>query len=137
MLPLFNKVPAFRDRKERGFQVVVKAQRYEVEKMSGYSGHWHREGLTENIIIAGIWYFEKNFRLSGGNLRFRNTVGPSARYEGCAHGPEVDGERYFENGEIPIQSYVHSVNTEIFVPNTGVFCLVTFLAIPSAFCFLS
>ena len=42
--------------------------------MSGYSGHWHQEGLTENIVLAGIYYYEVNDGLIGGNLRFRNTV---------------------------------------------------------------
>ena len=76
MLPLFNRYPAFRERKNKEFQVIVKAQRYEVEDMSGYSGHWHQEGLTENIIIGGLYYFEKDLWLKGGNLQFKNKRWP-------------------------------------------------------------
>ena len=74
MLPLFNRFPVFQQRQSNEFQVIVKAQRYEVEDMSGYNGHWHQEGLTENIIIGGLYYFEKDADLKGGNLRFRNKV---------------------------------------------------------------
>ena len=76
MLPIFNRFPAFCDRTNKEFQVIVKAQRYEVEDMSGYSGHWHQEGLTENIIIGGLYYFDKDYLLKGGNLQFKNKRGP-------------------------------------------------------------
>ena len=90
MLPLFNKFPAFKERKNKNeFQVIVKSQRYEIEDMSGYSGHWHQEGLTENIIIAGLYYFEKNEGLNGGKLRFRNTSSPSPGYAEYLDDPVV------------------------------------------------
>eukprot|EP01084_Bolivina_argentea_P290606 499219_1 len=49
MLQLFNKFDEFKNRKNRQFQCIIKSQRYEIEDMSGYNGHWHQEGLTENI----------------------------------------------------------------------------------------
>eukprot|EP01084_Bolivina_argentea_P184795 318733_1 len=72
MLPLFNRFPAFKNRTKDSFQVIVKAQRYCIDDGKGYKGHWHKEGLTENIIIGGLYYLEKDIQLEGGNLKFRN-----------------------------------------------------------------
>ena len=66
MLPLFNKFEAFKDRESDSFQVIVKSQRYCIEDGSGYKGHWHKEGLTENIVVAGLYYIEKDELLGGG-----------------------------------------------------------------------
>eukprot|EP01084_Bolivina_argentea_P227837 384880_1 len=71
MLPLFNHFKVFQDRQKKEFQVIIKSQRYEIKDMTGYSGHWHQEGLTENIVLAGLYYFEKDEHLIGGNLKFR------------------------------------------------------------------
>ena len=71
MLPMFNKFKKFRDRKKDRFQVIVKSQRYEIESNKGYSGHWHQEGLTENIAFVGLYYWEWDKGLTGGNMKFR------------------------------------------------------------------
>eukprot|EP01084_Bolivina_argentea_P138034 243101_1 len=72
MLPLFNKFKQFKDRKNKQFQCIVKSQSYILNPNSGYSGEWHQEGLTENIILTGLYYWEYDGGLTGGNLKFRN-----------------------------------------------------------------
>merc|ERR1712154_58390 len=90
MLPLFNKMEPFKNRnKNEEFQVIVKSQRYHIEDMSGYSGHWHQEGLTENIIVVGLYYYELSENLIGGNMRFRNLLQPSDNYAEYMEDPIV------------------------------------------------
>ena len=52
--------------------MIVKSQKYEIKNMSGYAGHWHQEGLTENIVLVGLYYFDKDKGLTGGDLKFRS-----------------------------------------------------------------
>ena len=80
MLPLFNQFSIFKNRRKDEFKVIVKSQRYAIGSKKGYYGDWHCEGLTENIIIVGIYYFEWYKGLTGGQLKFRNQGMPS-RYE--------------------------------------------------------
>ena len=41
-----------------------------------YSGRWHTEGLTENIIAVGVYYLHVDDQLTGGSLKFRPKAGP-------------------------------------------------------------
>eukprot|EP01083_Nonionella_stella_P090662 253289_1 len=109
MLPLFNKFPAFRERKQKGFQVIVKSQRYAIEDMSGYSGHWHQEGLTEHIIMGGLYYFERNKGMEGGNLRFRNVKQPDDCYAEYLD-EQVVHEAQIKQGTAVVFDNVHLVH---------------------------
>ena len=42
-----------------------------------YSGRWHTEGQTENIIAVGVYYLDIDDQLEGGSLKFRPKVSPS------------------------------------------------------------
>ena len=95
MLPMFNKFRKFRDRKKDEFQVIVKSQRYEIEANKGYSGHWHQEGLTEHIGFVGIYYWEWDEGLTGGNMKFRPHEMPQKWYgnkDWCS--PEVECSKH-------------------------------------------
>ena len=61
-------------------QVVIKAQHYSLPPSSSYSGKWHVEGLTENVVAAGVYYCEKSKNLTAGQLRFRNEEIPQPYY---------------------------------------------------------
>jgi len=76
MLPLFYHLKAFREyviamKGHIELKVIVKSQRYEIKDGTGYSGHWHSEGLIENIKWVGLYYFERDENLKGGSLKFR------------------------------------------------------------------
>jgi hypothetical protein len=45
-----------------------------------YSGRWHTEGNTENIIAAGVYYVHFDHKLEGGALKFRPKEGPQPSY---------------------------------------------------------
>ena len=79
MMPLFNKIEAIKNRDSDALQVIVKAQRYCIDDGTGYKGHWHKEGLTENIVAGGVYYLEKDELLEGGALKFRNDSCPPYR----------------------------------------------------------
>jgi len=59
---------------------LLKAQKYEIKPGMKYSGKWHMEGKTENIVAAGVYYcnIEKGFRED--KLLFRNSVFPDETY---------------------------------------------------------
>ncbi|ETO35327.1 hypothetical protein RFI_01734, partial [Reticulomyxa filosa] len=80
MLPLFQKFNDFANRESDEFQCVVKSQRYGIQPNTGYAGHWHVEGLTENIRYVGLYYWEWDDALSGGNMKFRPLVHPQRCY---------------------------------------------------------
>lgn len=46
-----------------------------------YSGRWHTEGQTENIVAVGVYYLDVDDELEGGGLKFRPKVGPKPSYE--------------------------------------------------------
>ena len=72
MLPMFNDCSStFETRTSNQFKVIVKSQRYAIKPGTGYAGHWHSEGLTERILMAGIYYYEWDDGLTGGNIKFR------------------------------------------------------------------
>ena len=65
-------------------QVIVKAQRYNIDAVGGmeYKGRWHVEGTSrERIVAAGSYYAEVDSRLEGGGLVFRSGgEAPSVHY---------------------------------------------------------
>jgi hypothetical protein len=80
MLPLFSQAGVVEIGIEKSLQIVVKVQKYELPPKSNYTGKWHVEGLTENIIFAGVYYISHDSVLEGGELKFRNTGVPDGRY---------------------------------------------------------
>jgi len=80
MLPGFQKLNLLKENEDTKLQVVVKAQKYEIKPGMKYSGKWHMEGKTENIVAAGVYYcnIEKGFRED--KLLFRNSVFPDETY---------------------------------------------------------
>lgn len=78
MLPMFRQIEGFKD--TNTFQVVVKSQLYHIKDRQGYSGHWHEEGLTENIKGVGVYYYKMDEGLTGGNIKFRNRKIPGGGY---------------------------------------------------------
>jgi hypothetical protein len=47
-----------------------------------YSGRWHTEGQTENIIAVGVYYLDIDDELEGGSLKFRPKYAPQEWYNG-------------------------------------------------------
>ncbi|CAF3386409.1 unnamed protein product [Rotaria sp. Silwood1] len=84
MLPMFQeiKVIAKDTTKEQRLQVIVKAQSYNIKAGMKYSGRWHTEGQTENIVAVGVYYLHVDPELEGGALKFRPKKGPQDWYEG-------------------------------------------------------
>lgn len=79
--------------KETNLQVIVKAQSYYLEPGMTYSGRWHLEGHTENIVGVGVYYCQvdsgefifhdiltRKIELKGGNVKFRPDSAPSPYY---------------------------------------------------------
>ena len=59
MLPGFQKLNLLNElveNSETKLQVVVKSQSYELKPGMKYSGKWHIEGKTENIVAGGVYY---------------------------------------------------------------------------------
>lgn len=46
-----------------------------------YSGRWHTEGQTENIVAVGVYYLHIDDQLEGGALKFRPGYAPQGYYE--------------------------------------------------------
>lgn len=46
-----------------------------------YSGRWHVEGHSENIVAAGVYYAHVPPGLTGGNLKFRPAEVPQPEYD--------------------------------------------------------
>ncbi|CAF3529034.1 unnamed protein product [Rotaria sp. Silwood1] len=84
MLPLFEKLKLIKTNvnEEQHLQVIVKAQSYKLKAGMKYSGRWHTEGHTENIVAAGVYYLHVDDQLEGGALKFRPKYGPQVWYEG-------------------------------------------------------
>lgn len=47
-----------------------------------YSGRWHTEGHTENIVAVGVYYLHVDDQLEGGALKFRPKYAPQNWYDG-------------------------------------------------------
>lgn len=54
-----------------------------------YSGRWHTEGHTENIVAVGVYYLHIDDQLEGGTLKFRPKNGPSDTYNDIETDHEV------------------------------------------------
>jgi hypothetical protein len=52
-----------------------------------YSGRWHTEGQTENIIAVGVYYLDIDDQLEGGTLKFRPKKTPSTY-------PDIETDHY-------------------------------------------
>eukprot|EP01112_Ceratiomyxa_fruticulosa_P019617 TRINITY_DN6463_c0_g1_i2.p1 TRINITY_DN6463_c0_g1~~TRINITY_DN6463_c0_g1_i2.p1 ORF type:complete len:169 (+),score=41.43 TRINITY_DN6463_c0_g1_i2:144-650(+) len=50
------KVGVISPGKQNNLQVVIKAQSYNMLEHQGYSGRWHVEGATENVVAVGVYY---------------------------------------------------------------------------------
>jgi hypothetical protein len=91
MWPLFKCVLGTTKGLPKHLQFVIKSQCYHIQPGIGlflfvclfvlvfvlilvaqsYKGHWHTEGLTENIVAAGVYYTHISPHLLGGNVKFR------------------------------------------------------------------
>ncbi len=80
MLPLFAKLNLFVEGESSRLQVITKIQRYNIQAGTSYSGHWHIEGKTENIVAVGVYYCQISSCLQGGHLEFRPLVYPDPAY---------------------------------------------------------
>lgn len=110
MLPMFEKLKLIKlnPNEEQRLQVIVKAQSYNLKAgkilsflgsiiritfifSSGmkYSGRWHTEGQTENIIAVGVYYLHIDDQLEGGALKFRPAYAPQNYYPGIETDYEV------------------------------------------------
>uniref|UniRef100_A0A7S1YNR5 DUF4246 domain-containing protein n=1 Tax=Grammatophora oceanica TaxID=210454 RepID=A0A7S1YNR5_9STRA len=68
-------------------QVVFKVQEYQIPPHSSYTGRWHTEGFSENVLAAGVYYVDVSEDTNGGDLSFRPSGTPDKPYY---HGPEGD-----------------------------------------------
>jgi len=96
MVPTFQSLGIIKKGISQNLQIVVKAQNYNFfPNVNTYSGKWHTEGSTENIIAAGVYYCHISPGLECGNLKFRPPSVPHDSYnfktdievpieEGCA-----------------------------------------------------
>lgn len=48
------------------FQVIVSAESYILHPGQSYEGDFHKEGINENIVAVGIYYYHIDPRLRGG-----------------------------------------------------------------------
>ncbi|CAF1194575.1 unnamed protein product [Adineta steineri] len=98
MLPMFEQMKLIKlsSNEEQKLQVIVKAQSYNLKSGMKYSGRWHTEGQTENIVAVGVYYLDIDDQLEGGSLKFRPKVGPNKSY--------ADG--------IEMNHYVSSIKTD-------------------------
>jgi hypothetical protein len=88
MFRLLNVLPAKGTSAE--LQVICKAQSYTLQPGMTYKGHWHREGLDENIVAVGVYYVDIG-NLVGGAVKFRSAGQlPSPDYaDYCESKPEI------------------------------------------------
>jgi len=80
MLPGFQKLNLLKENEDTILQVVVKAQKYEIQPGMKYSGKWHIEGKTENIVAAGVYYCNIDQGFQEDKLLYRNYVSPSPSF---------------------------------------------------------
>lgn len=76
MLPGFEKLNLVKRNKTNDLQIIIKAQKYRINPGTGYEGKWHLEGVTERIVATGVYYFNVDEELKGGDLEFKNKVLP-------------------------------------------------------------
>ncbi|OMJ87493.1 hypothetical protein SteCoe_10829 [Stentor coeruleus] len=79
MLPGFSKLGLF-DEGDQKIQVVFKAQKYVIQPRTSYSGKWHVEGKTENIIAGGVYYCKIDSGFNNDQVLFRPRQAPNSYY---------------------------------------------------------
>jgi len=80
MLPGFQKLSLLKENQDTKLQVVVKAQKYEIKPGMKYSGKWHIEGKTENIVAGGVYYCNIDQGFNEDKLLYRDYVFPDPGY---------------------------------------------------------
>ena len=93
MLPGFRKLGIRKKFQDYKLQVVVKAQKYVIAPGTSYSGKWHVEGRTENIVAGGVYYCKIDKGFKKDVVVFRPKVGPESYYakgNGIAMENEID-----------------------------------------------
>ncbi|UJR19560.1 hypothetical protein I4U23_022690 [Adineta vaga] len=84
MLPMFREIKCLGldENDQIELQVIVKVQSYNIKPGMKYSGRWHTEGQTENIVAGGVYYLHVDSNLQGGALKFRSEeASPSTCHE--------------------------------------------------------
>ena len=93
MIPGFRKLGILKKRQECKLQVIVKAQKYVIAPGTSYSGKWHVEGRTENIVAGGVYYCKIDEGFEQDVVVFRPRSGPDGSYAhayGIAMESEID-----------------------------------------------
>jgi hypothetical protein len=80
MIPGFKNLNIFEEGKDQIIQVVVKAQAYLIKPKTAYSGKWHVEGKTENIVAGGVYYCKIDPELEEDYLSFHPREAPDTYY---------------------------------------------------------
>ncbi|OMJ87471.1 hypothetical protein SteCoe_10802 [Stentor coeruleus] len=83
MLPGFNKL-GFLNGGTQKIQVVFKAQKHVIQPGASYSGKWHLEGKTENIIAGGVYYCKIDPRFEKDEVIFMPRKAPDSYYTLCS-----------------------------------------------------
>ena len=76
MLPGFRKLNILEEGKDCKIQIVIKAQKYVINPNVAYSGKWHVEGRTENIVAGGVYYGKIDEGFDQDVLVYRPKAGP-------------------------------------------------------------
>eukprot|EP01113_Clastostelium_recurvatum_P037643 TRINITY_DN5528_c0_g1_i1.p1 TRINITY_DN5528_c0_g1~~TRINITY_DN5528_c0_g1_i1.p1 ORF type:complete len:633 (+),score=92.22 TRINITY_DN5528_c0_g1_i1:211-2109(+) len=104
MIPMWQAVGVIPDNmlEPRSLQVVVKVQCYCIAPGTKYAGRWHTEGLTENIVAAGVYYLHIDDGLEGGAVKFRAAETPDISYVSLVAEAKVEaGTALVFSNEIP------------------------------------
>ena len=91
MLPGFRKLGIATNEQECKLQVVVKAQKYVIAPGTIYSGKWHVEGRTENIVAGGVYYCKIDKGFEQDVVVFRPRSGPDSGFASMI-GAEMENE---------------------------------------------
>jgi hypothetical protein len=94
MLPMFAQMKLIKlnSNENQKLQVIVKAQSYNLKAGMKYSGRWHTEGQTENIIAVSVYYLDIDDQLEGGSLKFRPKYTPQENF--CGIEIEIEMDHY-------------------------------------------
>ena len=81
MIPMFETIINYKlgsYKIDHELQLIVKMQDYLLNNGENYFGEFHKEGIEqENIIALGIYYFDVDTRITGGNLDIISKYQPS------------------------------------------------------------
>ena len=91
MIPGFRKLGVTKKGQECKLQVVVKAQKYLIAPGTSYSGKWHVEGRTENIVAGGVYYCKIDEGFDQDIVVFRPRQGPREGYS-ALHQKTIENE---------------------------------------------